>query len=144
MPWLSKIDGAQYLGKRNIKALCRNVTFHEQQECGYGFPSLPLATRPSADMSEWFLSLSGKALAEAHVARGSDGKLNPHSCCLIINCDGFQKINISLLSYAQKRMKVNWRGPFSKFLFHTELEVFPLSQLFGVVCDTLCSPIKCC
>ena len=28
------------------------VTFHEQQECGYGFPSLPLATRASADVSE--------------------------------------------------------------------------------------------
>ena len=24
-----------------------NVTFHEQQECGYGFPSLPLATSAS-------------------------------------------------------------------------------------------------
>ena len=30
-----------------------NVTFHEQQECGYGFPSLPLATRASADVHEW-------------------------------------------------------------------------------------------
>ena len=29
-----------------------NVTFHELQECGYGFPSLPLATRASADVSE--------------------------------------------------------------------------------------------
>ena len=38
-----------------------NVTFHEQQECGYGFPSLPLATRASADVSEWFLSKSGEA-----------------------------------------------------------------------------------
>ena len=28
------------------------VTFHEQQEHGYGFPSLPLATRASADVSE--------------------------------------------------------------------------------------------
>ena len=37
------------------------VTFHEQQECGYGFPSLPLATRASADVSEWFLSTSGEA-----------------------------------------------------------------------------------
>ena len=39
----------------------KNVTFHEQQECGYGFPSLPLATRASAAVSEWFLSMSGKA-----------------------------------------------------------------------------------
>ena len=29
-----------------------NVTFHELQECGYGFPSLPLATRASVDVSE--------------------------------------------------------------------------------------------
>ena len=36
--------------------LAKYVTFHEQQECGYGFPSLPLATRASADVSEWFLS----------------------------------------------------------------------------------------
>ena len=28
------------------------VTFHEQQECGYGFPSLPLATSASVDVSE--------------------------------------------------------------------------------------------
>ena len=28
------------------------VTFHEQQECGYGFPSLPLATSASEDVSE--------------------------------------------------------------------------------------------
>ena len=28
------------------------VTFHEQQECGFGFPSLLLATRASADVSE--------------------------------------------------------------------------------------------
>ena len=27
-------------------------TFHEGQEWGYGFPSLPLATRASADVSE--------------------------------------------------------------------------------------------
>ena len=40
-----------------------NVTFHKQQECGYGFPSLPLATRASADVSEWFLSASGKAMS---------------------------------------------------------------------------------
>ena len=31
-------------------ALVRYVTFHEQQECGYGFPSLPLATSVSADV----------------------------------------------------------------------------------------------
>ena len=29
-----------------------NVTFHEQQECVYDFPSLSLATRASADVSE--------------------------------------------------------------------------------------------
>ena len=28
------------------------VTFHEQQECVYDFPSLSLATRASADVSE--------------------------------------------------------------------------------------------
>ena len=37
------------------------VTFHEQQECVYGFPSLPLSTRASADISEWFLNKSGEA-----------------------------------------------------------------------------------
>ena len=29
-----------------------NVTFHEQQVCVYDFPSLSLATRASADVSE--------------------------------------------------------------------------------------------
>ena len=31
-----------------LHELLQYVTFHEQQECGYGFPSLPLATRASA------------------------------------------------------------------------------------------------
>ena len=35
-----------------LHELLQYVTFHEQQECGYGFPSLPLATRASADVSE--------------------------------------------------------------------------------------------
>ena len=39
-----------------------NVTFHEQQDCGYGFPSLPLATRATGDVLEWFLSTSGEAI----------------------------------------------------------------------------------
>ena len=37
------------------------ATFHEQQECLYGFPSLPLATCASVDVSKCFLSKSGKA-----------------------------------------------------------------------------------
>ena len=35
-----------------LHELLQYVTFHEQQECGYGFPSLPLATRVSADVLE--------------------------------------------------------------------------------------------
>ena len=35
-----------------LHELLQYVTFHEQQECGYGFPSLPLATRASSDVSE--------------------------------------------------------------------------------------------
>ena len=34
------------------------VTFHDQQECEYAFPSLSLATRAWADVLEWFLSKS--------------------------------------------------------------------------------------
>ena len=37
------------------------MNFHGQQECVYGFPSLPLATRASADVSEWFLEKNGEA-----------------------------------------------------------------------------------
>ena len=48
------------LERESIRTLCdklrrerdRYVTFHEQQEYGYGFSSLPLATRTSADVSE--------------------------------------------------------------------------------------------
>ena len=36
------------------------MTFHYQQKCVYGFPSLHLVTRASADLSKWFLSKSGK------------------------------------------------------------------------------------
>ena len=35
------------------------VTFHEQLECGYGFPLLALATHASAGESECFLSTRG-------------------------------------------------------------------------------------
>ena len=37
------------------------MIFHEQQECGYGFPSQPLATCASAGVSESFLSTRGFA-----------------------------------------------------------------------------------
>ena len=35
-----------------VKPVKRYFTFHEQQKYGYSFPSLPLAMRASADMSE--------------------------------------------------------------------------------------------
>ena len=38
---------------------CMYVTFHEQQDCGYGFPSLPLAMHVSADVL--IFSKSGEA-----------------------------------------------------------------------------------
>ena len=36
------------------------MTFHEQQECGYGFSSLPLTIRVSTDVLEWFLAWVAK------------------------------------------------------------------------------------
>ena len=58
------------------------MIFHEQQACGYGFPSQPLATCASAGVSEpLVLKNHSDTSAEARVARGSDGKPYPHSCC---------------------------------------------------------------
>ena len=45
----------------------RYVTFHEKQECWY---ALPLVLKNHSDTS-----------AEAHMARGCDGKPYPHECC---------------------------------------------------------------
>ena len=42
----------------------------------------------------------------------------------------------------EPKEKVRGRGreaPFAKFHFHTRLQVFPLSRLLVVVCNTLCS-----
>ena len=78
LPQNSKLSGTKMsrlvsvVGWKKVavfRNMTRHVTFHEQQECGYGFPSLCLATCASADVSEWFLSTSGEEHLTKYVLR---------------------------------------------------------------------------